>query len=191
MRWTFHRKISLHLSCSRASFSVSTQMPNAKVKAEDSTPLFRYFASHPLRWVTNVRIPFSLWFYPPNLLVMDPGICINLLNRLLYIFVIFDTSPKGQSESKSIHIHSHIYMYWLDRIRSPKGQGAFFVSGQGQPEQPRREPCIRSISAEAKELLFVLRWKCANVPVILLNLMLERTVSFKVCWLVLGCNSRD
>ena len=110
MRWTFHRKISLHLSCSRASFSVSTQMPNAKVKAEDSTPLFRYFASHPLRWVTNVRIPFSLWFYPPNLLVMDPGICINLLNRLLYIFVIFDTSPKGQSESKSIHIHSHIYI---------------------------------------------------------------------------------
>ena len=51
VRWTFHRKVSLHLSCSRANFSVFTQM-------QKSTPPFRYFASHPLRWVTNVRIAF-------------------------------------------------------------------------------------------------------------------------------------
>ena len=161
-------------------------MPNAKVKAKDSTLPFRYFASHPWRWVAKVRIPFSLWFYLPNLLVMDAVICINLLNRLTAVHLrdiwYFSKGPK------SMEIHSHPLRYigidWIGSLSYRSG--SICCVWPRTARTTRCELCIRSISAEAKELLFVLRWKCANVPVILLNLMVERTVSFKVvCWLQL------
>ena len=109
-----------------------------------------------------------------------PEFGIKLLNRLLYIFVIFDIYPKGPSQSKSIHVG----IDWIGSLSYRSG--SIVCVWPRTARTTRCELWIRSISAEAKELLFVLRWKCANVPVILLNLMVERTVSFKVvCWLQL------
>ena len=158
-------------------------MPNAKVKAKDSSPPYR-LSIHCLSSVAMSSKSQDTFLFRilPFLIFLSwiPEFGIKLLNRLLYIFVIFDIYPKGPSQSKSIHVG----IDWIGSLSYRSG--SIVCVWPRTARTTRCELCIRSISAEAKELLFVLRWKCANVPVILLNLMVERTVSFKVvCWLQL------